>query len=55
MKVSCYVMIQTLAHIVFSTRTPVVIKSHMMRCLMRLMAQVDLDLIDDEEATCDAL
>jgi hypothetical protein len=38
MKVSYLVMIQTLAHIVFSTRNPVVLKSYVMRCLMRLMA-----------------
>jgi hypothetical protein len=31
-------MTQTHARIVFSTRTPVVLKPHVMRCLMRLMA-----------------
>jgi hypothetical protein len=58
MKVSCLVMIQTLTQNVFSTRTPIVLKLHMMWCLMRLMAQeeqVDHGLVDDEEATCDAL
>jgi hypothetical protein len=38
MKISYLVMIQTLVHIVFSTRTQVMLKTHMMRCLMRLMA-----------------
>jgi hypothetical protein len=38
MKVSCLAMTQTLAHMVFSTRTPVVLKPHVTRCLMRLMA-----------------
>jgi hypothetical protein len=37
-KVSCLVMIQTLAHIMFSIRTPVVLKPHVTRCLMRQMA-----------------
>jgi hypothetical protein len=35
-----------------------VLKPHVTRCLMRLMAQkeqVDLNLVDDEEAPCDAL
>jgi hypothetical protein len=36
--VSCLAMTQTHAHIVFSTRTPVVLKPHVMRCLMKLMA-----------------
>jgi hypothetical protein len=31
-------MIQTHAHIVFSTTAPVVLKPHVMWCLMRLMA-----------------
>jgi hypothetical protein len=34
---SCLAMIQTHAHIMFSTRTLVVLKSHVMRYLMRLM------------------
>jgi transposase InsO family protein len=38
MKVSCLAMTQTHAHIVFSTRTPVVLKPHVTWCLMRLMA-----------------
>jgi hypothetical protein len=38
MNVSYLVMIQTPVHIIFSTRTLVVLKSHVMRCLMRLMA-----------------
>jgi hypothetical protein len=38
MKVSFSIMIQTLTHIVFSIRTLVVLKSYVMRCLMRLMA-----------------
>jgi hypothetical protein len=37
-KVSCLVMIQTIVHIVFSMWPPVVLKPHMMRCLIRLMA-----------------
>jgi transposase InsO family protein len=38
MKDFCLVMTQTHTHIVFSTRTLVVLKPHVMRCLMRLMA-----------------
>jgi hypothetical protein len=38
MKIFYLVMTQTLVHIVFSTRTPVVLKSHVMRYLMRLIA-----------------
>jgi hypothetical protein len=38
MKVSCLVMIQTLVSIVFSTRTLVVLKPHVMQCLMKLTA-----------------
>jgi hypothetical protein len=38
MKVSCLAMTQTLVHIVFSTKTLVVLKPHVTRCLMRLMA-----------------
>jgi hypothetical protein len=38
MKVSYLVMIQTLAHTVFSMSPPVVLKPHVMQCLMRLMA-----------------
>jgi hypothetical protein len=38
MKVSCLAMTQTLAHIVFSTKTPVVLKPHLTWYLMRLMA-----------------
>jgi hypothetical protein len=38
MKVYCLVITQTLTHIVFSTRTPVVLKPHVTRYLMRLMA-----------------
>jgi hypothetical protein len=38
MKISYLVMIQTFAHIMFSKRTPVVLKSHVTRCLLRLMA-----------------
>jgi hypothetical protein len=38
MKVSYLVMIQTHVHIVFSTRTSVVLKPHVTRCLMRLMS-----------------
>jgi hypothetical protein len=38
MKGSCLAMIQTHVHIVFSTRTLVVLKPHVMWCLMRLMA-----------------
>jgi hypothetical protein len=34
----CLDMTQTHAHIVFSTRTRVVLKPHVMQCLMRLMA-----------------
>jgi hypothetical protein len=37
MKDSCMAMTQTHAHIVFSTRTPVVLKPHMTWCLMRLL------------------
>jgi hypothetical protein len=37
MNVSCLVMIQTLTHIMFLTRTTAVLKSHVMWCLMRLM------------------
>jgi hypothetical protein len=37
-KVSCLAMTQTHAHIVFSTRTPIVLKPHVTRCLTRLMA-----------------
>jgi hypothetical protein len=58
MKGSCLAMTQTHAHIVFSTRTPVVLKPHVTRCLMRLLTQVeqyDLDVVDDEEAPCEAL
>jgi hypothetical protein len=38
MKVSCLGMIQTHAHIMFSIRTPVVLKPRVTRCLMRLIA-----------------
>jgi hypothetical protein len=38
MKVSYFVMIQTLAHTVFLMSPPIVLKPHVMRCLMRLMA-----------------
>jgi hypothetical protein len=38
MKDFCLDMSQTHAHIMFSIRTPVVLKSHMIRCLMRLIA-----------------
>jgi hypothetical protein len=38
MKVICLVMIETIVPIVFSTRTPVVLKQHVMRCLMKLTA-----------------
>jgi multisubunit Na+/H+ antiporter MnhE subunit len=31
-------MTQTRVHIAFSTRTPVVLKPHVIQCLMRLMA-----------------
>jgi hypothetical protein len=58
MKDSYLAMTQTHTHIVFSTKTLVVLKPHMTRCLMRLMAlngQYDLDVVDDEEAPCDAL
>jgi hypothetical protein len=41
------VMIQTLTHTVFSMWPPVVLKPRLM--------QVDLDLVEDEEAPCDAL
>jgi hypothetical protein len=43
--VSCSVMIQTLTHIVFSTRTSVVLKSHLMWYLMRLMVSKRSKLI----------
>jgi hypothetical protein len=58
MKVSYLVMFQTLAHTVFSMSPPVVLKPHEMQCLMRLGSQkeqVDIDLVDDDEAPCDAL
>jgi hypothetical protein len=45
MKVSCLVMIQTLAHIMLSTRTSVVLKSHVTWCLMRLMVPKRSELI----------
>jgi hypothetical protein len=38
MKDFCLDMTQTLVRIVFSIRTPVVLKPHVTRCLMRLMA-----------------
>jgi hypothetical protein len=38
MKVSCLAMTQTYAHIMFSIRTLVMLKSHATQCLMRLMA-----------------
>jgi hypothetical protein len=38
MKDFCLAMNQTIAHIIFSTRTPVVLKPHVTRCLMRLIA-----------------
>jgi hypothetical protein len=38
MKGSCLAMIQTHVHIVFSTRTLVVLKPYVMQCLMRLIA-----------------
>jgi hypothetical protein len=38
MKVSCLVMIETLVSIMFSTRTPVVLKPRVMWCLLKLMA-----------------
>jgi hypothetical protein len=38
MNVSYSVMTQILAYIVFSTRTLVMLKSHVTRCLMRLLA-----------------
>jgi hypothetical protein len=38
MKVSCLAMTQTHAHIVFSTGTLIVLKPHVARCSMRLMA-----------------
>jgi hypothetical protein len=38
MKGSYLAMIQTHTHIMFSTRTLIVLKSHVMRCLIRLMA-----------------
>jgi hypothetical protein len=38
MKNFCLVMTQTCEHIVFSTRTLVVLKPHMTQCLMRLLA-----------------
>jgi hypothetical protein len=38
MKVSCLAMIQTHTHIMSSTRTPVVLKTHVTQYLMRLMA-----------------
>jgi hypothetical protein len=38
MNVSYLAMTQTHVHIVFSIGTPVVLKSHVMRCLMTLMA-----------------
>jgi hypothetical protein len=38
MKVSCLAMTQTLAHIVFSIRILIVLKPHVTRCLIRLMA-----------------
>jgi hypothetical protein len=38
MKDFCFDMIQTHARIMFSTRTLVVLKPHVTRCLMRLMA-----------------
>jgi hypothetical protein len=37
-EVSCLVMIQTLVPIMFSIRTTVVLKSRVMRCLMKLTA-----------------
>jgi hypothetical protein len=43
---------------VFSISPPVVLKPRVMQYLMRLTAlkrKVDLDLVDDEEAPCDAL
>jgi hypothetical protein len=59
MKDSCLAMTQTHMHIMFSTRTPVVLKPHVTWCLMRLMApkmeQYDLDVLDDEKAPCDSL
>jgi hypothetical protein len=58
MKVSYLVMIQTLVHTMFSMSPLIVLKSRVMRHLMRLMTQneqVDLDIIDDEEAPCDTL
>jgi hypothetical protein len=38
LKDSCLAMTQTHAHIMFSSRTPIVLKPHMKQCLMRLMA-----------------
>jgi hypothetical protein len=38
MNVSCLAMTQTLTHIVFLTRTSVMLKPHVTQCLMRLMA-----------------
>jgi hypothetical protein len=38
MKVSYLVMIQTLTHTVFSMSPPVMLKSRVIRCLMRLVA-----------------
>jgi hypothetical protein len=45
MKISCLVMIQTLVSIVFSTRTPVVLKPRVMWCLIKLTALKWSDMI----------
>jgi hypothetical protein len=37
MKVSCLAMTQTRTHIVFLTKTTIVLKPHVTHCLMRLM------------------
>jgi hypothetical protein len=58
MKGSCLAMIQTHTHVVFSTRTPIVLKSHVTvfdETNDSQVKQYDLDVIDDEEAPCDAL
>jgi hypothetical protein len=58
MKVSYLAMTQTHAHFVFSIKTPVVLKPHVTQYLMRLMTPVEqynLDVVDDEEAPCEAV
>jgi hypothetical protein len=45
MKVFCLAMTQTRAHIVFSTRTPVMLKPRVTRYLMRLMTPMWSNMI----------